>query len=456
MKRDDFHKFFKTPGPVVLPVIHVLDNAQTEHNVRIALAEGTQGVFLINHDFPYPQFLPIIKHIRARFPTLWLGVNFLAVTGKQAFPVLAELAREGCRVDAYWGDDARIDENLDVAQQAEARDIRQIEIECGWHGMYFGGTAFKKQRIVAADKYEQAAAIAMHFMDVVTTSGIATGQAVGISKINDMRRGCGDTALALASGITPANAAHYAPAVDAFMVATGVNMDGDFYHIDALKLRRLLALSRSAALPDCDDGGEDDRSRRWYLANMAPNIKGGTFAWLDPSAMYVNARSFHALLDDLSEPFSTDSIDVVAGIDAMGFALGSALAARLGTGFLTLRKAGKLPVVADSVQFTNYSGKSQSMELRQPAFATGTRVLLVDQWIETGGTMDAAIRLIERQGGVVAGIACVCIEENAATNIMRERYRCSTAVLPGTELQRQCNSQKLESFDDFTEEQIFP
>jgi adenine phosphoribosyltransferase len=96
------------------------------------------------------------------------------------------------------------------------------------------------------------------------------------------------------------------------------------------------------------------------------------------------------------------------------------------------------------------------MELRQPAFATGTRVLLVDQWIETGGTMDAAIRLIERQGGVVAGIACVCIEENAATNIMRERYRCSTAVLPGTELQRQCNSQKLESFDDFTEEQIFP
>ena len=67
----------------------------------------------------------------------------------------------------------------------------------------------------------------------------------------------------------------------------------------------------------------------------------------------------------------------------MGFVLGSALAARIGVGFLPIRKTGKLCVDTDSVSFSNYSGRTQDMEMRQPAFAAGTKVLLVDQWIET-------------------------------------------------------------------------
>ena len=57
----------------------------------------------------------------------------------------------------------------------------------------------------------------------------------------------------------------------------------------------------------------------------------------------------------------------------------------------TIRKAGKMPVDADAVDFKNYSGRVQQLEMRQPDFAPGTRVLLVDQWIETGGTMAGAI-----------------------------------------------------------------
>ena len=119
MNRTTFHKYFKSPGPVVLPVIHVLDNTQATRNVQLAIECGAPGVFLINHDFSVEHFLPIIRHVRACFPFLWMGVNFLAVTGLKAFPELGTLGRNGCQVDAYWADDARIDERADSTAQTE-------------------------------------------------------------------------------------------------------------------------------------------------------------------------------------------------------------------------------------------------------------------------------------------------------------------------------------------------
>ena len=91
MTRDEFRAKFDTDRVAVFPVIHVLENEQAERNVKIAIDAGCPGVFLINHDFDYPDFLPIIRHVRNVFPDLWLGVNFLAVTGKKAFPILASL-----------------------------------------------------------------------------------------------------------------------------------------------------------------------------------------------------------------------------------------------------------------------------------------------------------------------------------------------------------------------------
>jgi adenine phosphoribosyltransferase len=200
----------------------------------------------------------------------------------------------------------------------------------------------------------------------------------------------------------------------------------------------------------------DDRKNRWYLSLMAPRTRGEKFAWLDPSAAYVNAKSFHAILDDLAEPFGDNEIDVVAGFDAAGFVLGAGLATRLGTGFLTIRKGGKIPYDYDVVPMNNYSGQTQQMEMRKPAFAVGTRVLLVDQWIETGGTMKAGIELVERQGGVVAGIAVICIEDNEVSKEMYEKYRMVSCIVQGSEIQAQCNTQTLESFKTFKPEHTFP
>tara|TARA_A100001011_G_scaffold171958_1_gene180824 strand:- start:740 stop:1381 length:642 start_codon:yes stop_codon:yes gene_type:complete len=195
---------------------------------------------------------------------------------------------------------------------------------------------------------------------------------------------------------------------------------------------------------------------RWYLDIMSPNTKGEKFAWLDPTSIYINGDAFHDLLNDLVLDLKNVKCDVVAGLDAMGFVLGTALATRLNVGFLPIRKAGKLCVDTDSVTFTNYSGRTQDMEVRTPAFLSGTRVLLVDQWIETGGTMDGAIRLVKRQGGIVAGLVAIAMESNDKTDEYRGCFPCITAVRPNTEFQTQCDRQSLDSFKAYKPEMAFP
>jgi adenine phosphoribosyltransferase len=195
---------------------------------------------------------------------------------------------------------------------------------------------------------------------------------------------------------------------------------------------------------------------RWYLNIMSPNTKGEKFAWLDPTSIYINGNAFHDLLDDLMTDLEGVTCDVVGGLDAMGFVLGSALATRLGVGFLPIRKAGKLCVDTDSATFSNYSGRTQDMEMRKPAFAASTKVLLVDQWIETGGTMDGAIRLVQQQGGKVAGLVAIAMEDNEKTASYRKKFPCITAVLPDTDLQQQCNRQNLDSFANYDPSMAFP
>jgi len=202
-----------------------------------------------------------------------------------------------------------------------------------------------------------------------------------------------------------------------------------------------------------DKGPRDDR---WYLRLMAPNTKGEKFAWLDPTSIYINGEAFHDLLDDLTADLEGVEADVIGGLDAMGFVLGAALATRLGVGFLPIRKAGKLCVDTDNATFSNYSGRTQDMEMRKPAFQPGTRVLLVDQWVETGGTMEGAIALVEQQGGEVAGIVAIAIEETERAMALCARFPSASAVVRGSKWQAECNAQTLSSFDDYKPEMAFP
>lgn len=178
-----------------------------------------------------------------------------------------------------------------------------------------------------------------------------------------------------------------------------------------------------------------------YLDLLKPHPNG---AWLTMLWLYRDGAAFNALLDDLAAPFASARIDVVAGPEAMGFALGAGVAARLRTGFVPIRKGGKLLGPNDTAQYPHHKGGTQTLELQTNSIEPGTRVLLVDQWIETGGSMYASINLVERQQGIVAGISTICIEDGKGGDPIRERYECATLVQPGTLLQRQCTAH---SFD---------
>ena len=248
MNRHEFHLKLGSKNPIVLPVIHVLNYEQTHRNIVIAMEGGCPGVFLINHDFEKEKLLPIIKRIRATFSDYWLGINFLAVTGEFAFPILGALQSEGICIDGYWADDACIDERRGENDQIEANRITTARKESGWQGLYIGGTAFKKQRDVDPAGYAYSAQLATRYMDVVVTSGIATGHAADVEKIKTFRTNCGDTALAIASGITLDNVKDYVEDADLLMVATGINFKDDFYNIDPKKLKNLMDSIKSTGV----------------------------------------------------------------------------------------------------------------------------------------------------------------------------------------------------------------
>ena len=85
MKRAEFQEMFKSFAPIILPVIHVISETQTRINIDKLIDTGIKGCFLINHDFDVTTFLPIIRSIRTNYPDFWIGINFLGVTGLNAY-----------------------------------------------------------------------------------------------------------------------------------------------------------------------------------------------------------------------------------------------------------------------------------------------------------------------------------------------------------------------------------
>src|SRR5690242_3019454 len=143
-------------------------------------------------------------------------------------------------------------------------------------------------------------------------------------------------------------------------------------------------------------------SDRPYLALIDRETSGNR---CDVTPLFADYAAFSALVDDLAALMEPLAFDVVAGIDALGFILGTALALHVRVGFVPIRKGGKLPVDVDSVECVDYTGQRKTLELRRGTLTPDIRVLLVDEWIETGAQIGAAIQLIEGQGGVIAGIA---------------------------------------------------
>jgi uncharacterized protein len=205
-------------GMILLPVVHVLDYEQGMRNARTAADNGADGIFLISHNhtrFNDNELDGLIASLKDALPKLWIGVNYLNLGRLEAVLQAGEAGADG-----VWLDNAGIDERADEQPVAANIQFTLQEIYPGL--LLFGGVAFKYQHRVS--DVANAAAKAHHFMDVVTTSGDATGQAAKLEKVRIMKQAMGDSPLALASGVSAENVHLYLPYVRCFLVASSLRM----------------------------------------------------------------------------------------------------------------------------------------------------------------------------------------------------------------------------------------
>lgn len=123
----------------------------------------------------------------------------------------------------------------------------------------------------------------------------------------------------------------------------------------------------------------------------------------DLTPVFIDPVAFRTVVDDMVGPFS-GTFDLVAGLDARGFLLAGAAATVSGVGLLPIRKAGKLPGTVIAERYELEYGTA-AFEVRPDSLPAGTRVLLMDDVLATGGTLAAAAALVERAGWKIAGIS---------------------------------------------------
>jgi adenine phosphoribosyltransferase len=123
----------------------------------------------------------------------------------------------------------------------------------------------------------------------------------------------------------------------------------------------------------------------------------------DITTLLKEGESFHQAIDALAEPFKGKGVELVVGPEARGFVVGAPVAYALGAGFVPIRKPGKLPAETLTHEYNLEYGKD-SLEIHKDAIIPGQKVLIVDDLLATGGTVQATIAMVEALGGIVVGL----------------------------------------------------
>jgi adenine phosphoribosyltransferase len=139
-----------------------------------------------------------------------------------------------------------------------------------------------------------------------------------------------------------------------------------------------------------------------------PDYPSAGIMFRDITTLLGNARAFRRAVDELVQPWAGTKIDKVAGIEARGFILGGAVAHQTSAGFVPIRKKGKLPYKRVSIGYSLEYGIDE-MEMHVDAVAPGERVILVDDLVATGGTAEAAVKLLRQLGAEILA-ACFIID----------------------------------------------
>jgi len=142
-----------------------------------------------------------------------------------------------------------------------------------------------------------------------------------------------------------------------------------------------------------------------YIRDVPDWPKAGIL-FRDITPLLADPKAFPAAVDALCAPFKKAGVQFVVGVEARGFIFGAAVAAELKAGFVPIRKKGKLPCETERVTYALEYG-TDCMEMHRDAVTPGAKVLIVDDLLATGGTMQAACQLMEKVGAEIVGIAVV-------------------------------------------------
>lgn len=137
-----------------------------------------------------------------------------------------------------------------------------------------------------------------------------------------------------------------------------------------------------------------------------PDFPKPGILFYDITTLLKDAAGFRAVIDRLTEHFQGKKVDAVLGIEARGFIFGPALAYHIGAGFVPVRKPKKLPAEVETWSYDLEYGQD-TLEIHKDAIGEGHNVIIADDLLATGGTAEAVVRLVEKLGGNVAGLAFV-------------------------------------------------
>jgi len=141
---------------------------------------------------------------------------------------------------------------------------------------------------------------------------------------------------------------------------------------------------------------------RCYIRSIPDFPKAGVM-FRDITPLLLNPAAFDGALRRMAEPYAEGDVDLIVGAESRGFIFAAPLALRLDAGFVPIRKKGKLPADTLSVTYDLEYG-TDTVEMHTDAVRHGSRVLMVDDLLATGGTMAASCKMVEEAGGEIVGV----------------------------------------------------
>ena len=168
------------------------------------------------------------------------------------------------------------------------------------------------------------------------------------------------------------------------------------------------------------------------LIRGVPDFPKAGVLFRDITPLLGDPEGLRAAVEALAAPFTGSGVDYVAAMEARGFLFGPAVAARLGAGFVPIRKQGKLPRAALREEYELEYGRAV-IEVHQDAMGPGDGILVLDDVLATGGTARAACRLVESLGARIVGLAFLVEILPLEGRKGLEPYRIESAVQHGGE-----------------------